>query len=195
MKKLVMMAAVGVMTASMAMGNWVLNPGFEEHEVDETWNPSNWTIAGSGVWRNDANPNSGDWHLSIDANQDPAADQFVFNLGDFAGQEIFLSVWWAGVGGDGGNLFIGMNERDSGENFLANHESTFLFASDGVYQQYTTSFVADEDMEIVEVYFRTDEVDGRRFDIDDVSLIPEPGTMGLLAIGLMGVAALRRRLK
>jgi hypothetical protein len=193
MKKFLVFAMVAIF-ASVAMANEVTNPGFETAGGGGSWDPADWTRT-DGVWRNDANPRTGDWHLSIDATQDPAAVQFVTGLSGWAGLDITASMWVNVTGGNAGNVFFGVNQREGDGTWISNHETSFIWGTTG-YEQFTLDFEGAANLGQIEVYFRTTEVDARRWDIDDVSLtaIPEPATMSLLGLGALAMV-LRRKIK
>lgn len=194
MKKVLVFALIAMVAGSAMAQNVVLNPGFET-AGGETWLAQDWTLAGSGVWRNDANPYAGTWHLSIDASQDPAALQTIDGLSAWADLPITLSAYVEVVGGDGGNVYMGANQFDSSDTFISNHESAQIWGTTG-YEQFFVNFDGAANLDSIEVYFKSDEVSGRRFDIDNVSLtaIPEPATMSLLGLGALAMV-LRRKMK
>jgi hypothetical protein len=121
-------------------------------------------------------------------------------LSAWAGLSITASAWIDVVGGTGGNVFFGANQRDASAAFISNHESGQFWNETGGYvHNPTLNFTGAANLDRVELYFKTDEVSQRRFDIDDVSLtsptpIPEPATMSLLGLGALAMV-LRRKMK
>lgn len=198
MKKALLAASCLLLAAAGAMANVVSNPGFETQGAGGSWDPADWWRT-DNVWRNDSNPRTGSWHLSIDGIRDPAAAQTILNLSGWQGWLITASCWIDVVGGTGGNVYFGANQRDSAGNFISNHESGPIWQGweqSGYDNNPVLNFTGAANLNRIELYFKADEVSGRRFDIDDVSLtaIPEPATMGLMGLGALALV-LRRKIK
>ncbi len=196
MKKLIVFALMAMVAGSAMAQNAVLNPGFET-AGGESWQADQWVLGASGVFRTDLNPYAGTYNLRIDANADPAAAQTVLGLSAWANMGITYSAMVEVTGGTAGNVYMGVNQRDATAAFISNHESAGIWGTGGDYQQTTLNFTGAANLNRIEVYFKTDEVATRLFDVDNVSLtqaIPEPATMSLLGLGALAMV-IRRKIR
>ncbi len=146
------------------------------------------------------------WH--IDANDGTGFD--MFGLGTFSSDAMLMSadpwasaveqtdgVWEGGqlLDGDGGNAYRLLMDQNWYQPFNQS-TSTLYYRIDRSQMYHATIgdylFASDGDPQTIQV--------GARRGTDDAFIygtytIPEPGTMSLFAIGLLGVIGLRRRLK
>ena len=213
-----MIAAVGMMTASVSMGNLILNGGFDDEGTAGESSAAFWgddseadgvthgRSHDAGIARSDEFAGTGrDWVMRL---QEPHFEhgpvevwqQHVVGAGLGGQTLIFSGDFHLSAGGgfpdspraelrflDGDNNWIDGNELNLelwAE--LGNNRNTWATLSDSV--------VAPENAEAWRVTFSSG-IGPHALAVDNVSVIPEPGTAGMLvlsALGALGVKRLRR---
>ena len=219
MKKLMLAMVAGLFVASTAMGNWVLNPSFDdEGDLGGTWSAEFWgdgaTAPGvlhartDGTWRDDSFSGAGrDWVMQLEEQgfELPGGEVWQqHTVGESLGGQTltFSGDFYLHGGAGGGALTAELGFFDSTATWITDAE--LLLDLSGLWDNRDTWFtisdsvVAPANAEAWQVTLRSTtwgDAGDRMLAVDNVSVIPEPGTIGMLALGLLGIAGLRRRMK
>lgn len=226
MKKLMIAAMCGLFVASTAMGNWILNPSFDdEGDGGGSWSAAFWgdgstdpesTYHSSGRsdfanWRNDDFDPDRAWTMNLAEwtdNPDESNQSYVWQRHEIGPSLNNLPVVFSADFHLADNVEGGATEAELGwfdsEGDWIDEAEVFIDLSDmwdtrDTWHTLSWSGNAPANAEGFQVTLKTSTwIDGAGdgiMSVDNVSVIPEPGTMALMGLGLFGLLGLRRRMK
>lgn len=195
------LAAASCLISASAHANLVNDPSFEGGTPNASWTEASSTFgtplctvgacgAGTGT-----GPRTGDWFAWFGGTDGPETGSMSQSITIPVGAAE-LSFWMENPASSSTAHFLQV--RVDG-NTVWNYSPSGVFDSVVGYNQYTvdlTSF-ANGNSHVLEFYSVTNGGGTTNFFVDDVSVvavpIPEPATYGLMALGLAGIWAARRR--
>ncbi|HEY1615643.1 MAG TPA: PEP-CTERM sorting domain-containing protein [Rhizomicrobium sp.] len=133
-------------------------------------------------------PHSGQWEMVVNGGGDSSIAVWSETVSLVAGQKYDFSAWAASIYATNpadlefkiGNTVLGTLQLDSSTNWV-NFQDIFTASGTGNLT--------------LAIYDLNGDPDGNDFALDDISLIPEPASLGLLGAGLLAMGAWRARRK
>lgn len=200
-RKILAVAAITTLAATTAQANIIFTDTFDTTGGSIlNWNGgANWTVQNgtvdlvrSGEFSIDCLGNTGHC-VDMDGSSGQAGEILSRNLGPLAAGNYEFSYWLSGNQRVASQLDIVVALSLGGGGILSSAVHTFL-GSDG-WQQYTQTFTLTSVTDPVLLDFSGLFGDNIGAVLDNVELrsVPEPGTLGLLGLGLAAVGLSRRR--
>lgn len=197
MKHIVALFSLLFLAVGSANANLIVNGSFENPALSgNSWSVFNsiegWTtIQGAGIeiQRNTVvDAQDGDQYVELDSHYNSWMEQTISGL--TAGNEYYFSFWYQART----NNLYNDNGIDVYWNGILVMDISNILASDAGWTEYTAVFTADSD--VAALSFNADGTSNSLGGfIDNVSLtsVPEPAPIALMALGIIGLVAARKR--